>query len=260
MVPFNQKFHACSSGLIFSGPFYSGGLVSALLLYGAEPPSENSDKAIVIDYNVAEDYYCHMRKKKSSGLKTNNSEEAKLHNIVDMALEFSAMLRLLQAGSKQKLKNMTLSKLDEVFKAETEAEFNELHDAFCNWGVHNIVLAIKRRNGQVIKESGPVSYGQIAKIFDVIFAVVIYYSHYPNYEKSLLISEWLHAAVDTKMMKLLKNAYPGDIGSWPTTIEQVKPGEYLAIQKAVKKFIKEEHGGSITPVQFDDIYWEALNR
>ncbi len=246
--------------MIFSGPFYSGGLVSALLLYGAEPPSENSDKAIVIDYNVAEDYYCHMRKKKSSGLKTNNSEEAKLHNIVDMALEFSAMLRLLQAGSKQKLKNMTLSKLDEVFKAETEAEFNELHDAFCNWGVHNIVLAIKRRNGQVIKESGPVSYGQIAKIFDVIFAVVIYYSHYPNYEKSLLISEWLHAAVDTKMMKLLKNAYPGDIGPWPTTIEQVKPGEYLAIQKAVKKFIKEEHGGSITPVQFDDIYWEALNR
>ncbi len=193
-------------------------------------------------------------------MKINDADEAKLHNIVDMALIFSAMIRLLQKGSKQRLKTMTLSILNDVFKAETEIQFNNVHEAFCDWGVNNIMLAEKRRNGRIIKESAPVSYGQIAKIFDVILAVVVYYSHLPDYNKSLVISKWLHAAVDTKMMKHLKNVYPGDIRPWPATIEQVKHNEYLAIQEVVNKFIDEKHGGTITPTQFDDIYWEALNR
>jgi len=201
-----------------------------------------------------------LKKKPVPQLKTNTADEAKLHNIVDMALIFSAMIRLLQKGSKKQLKTMTLSILDDVFKAETEIQFNDAHEAFCDWGVNNIILAEKRRNGRIKKESAPVSYGQIAKIFDVILAVVVYYSHLPDYDTSLVISEWLHAAVDTKMMKHLKSAYPNDIRPWPTTIEQVKHNEYLAIQEVVNKFIDEKHGGTITPTQFDDIYWEALNR
>jgi len=47
---------------------------------------------------------------------------------------------------------------------------------------------------------------------------------------------------------------------WPTTIKQVKSSTYTVIQETVRKFIAQKHNNGITPVQFDDIYWEALNR
>jgi len=193
-------------------------------------------------------------------LKINEAEDAKLNNIVDMGLNFSAMMRLLQEGTKQLIKVKSLSEVNEVFKAESEIQFNQVHSAFCNWGTANIVLAERQKKGRLLQESGPVSYGQIAKIFDVVLKVVVYYSRFPNEEKSYLISGWLHAAVDTKMMKYLKKFYPEDIHSWPTSIAQVNRTKYLIIQQTVKKFIKEKHEGNITPVQFDDIYWEALNK
>jgi hypothetical protein len=62
------------------------------------------------------------------------------------------------------------------------------------------------------------------------------------------------------MMAMLKKYYPADVRPWPATIEQVNSSIYAAIQETVRKCIHDKHGGSITPVQFDDIYWEALNR
>jgi len=201
-----------------------------------------------------------QNKKPVPQLNINNADEAKLHNIIDMGLNFSAMMRLLQKGSKQLIKARTLTDVCEVFKAESEPALNEIHAAFCDWGVKNIVLAERRKKGRIIKKSGPVSYGQIAKILDVVLRVVVYYSHLPDSEKSHLISRWLHAAVDTKMMEYLKKDYSEDSRPWPKSIEQVHRAEYRSIQEAVRKFIGQEHSGEITPVQFDDIYWEALNK
>ncbi|GAI02469.1 unnamed protein product, partial [marine sediment metagenome] len=96
--------------------------------------------------------------------------------------------------------------------------------------------------------------------FDVVLSVAIYYCHLPNCEKSRQISGWLNAAVDTKMMALLKRHYPEAITPWPTTIKQVNNSTYIRIQETVRKFINDEHDNGITPVQFDDIYFEALKR
>ncbi len=130
-----------------------------------------------------------------------------------------------------------------------------------SWGVRQIILAErKNKRGQVVKKAGPASYGQIAKTFDVVLKVAVYYCHLPNCEKSQQISGWLNAAVDTRMMGMLKKYYLEDIASWPATIEQVDNSTYMSIQEIVRKFIAERHNGNIIPVQFDDIYWRALNR
>jgi hypothetical protein len=63
-----------------------------------------------------------------------------------------------------------------------------------------------------------------------------------------------------RLTERIKKYYPEDITSWPTTIEQVDECSYAPIQEIVHKLINERHNGSIIPVQFDDIYWEALNR
>lgn len=193
-------------------------------------------------------------------LKLNDPQEARLHNVIDMGLNFSAMIRLFDKGAKKKLRARILAEIGGVFEAKSEKHFKDIHSSFCSWGTNNIKLAARRKNGQIIKRARRASYGQIAKTFDVVLKVAVYYCHLPNCEKSEPISEWLNAAVDTKMMALLKKCYPEAMRSWPATIERVNSSAYMVIQEVVRKFITERHGGSITSVQFDDIYWEALNR
>ena len=86
-------------------------------------------------------------------LKVNTAEEAKLNNIVDIALMFSAMIRLMKKGSKKQLKDKILSILNDVFHAESSTQYDMIHDNFCNWGMQSIVLAEKKKTGLIIKES-----------------------------------------------------------------------------------------------------------
>lgn len=177
--------------------------------------------------------------------------EAKLSNIIDMGLGFSGMIRLFKQGEKEKLHEELLSVVQKVFKTESEQQFREIHSSFCKWGTGNITLA---------KKQSKASYGQIAKTLNVVLKVAVYYCHLPSCEKSKGISRWLDAAVDTKMMEYLKERYREAIKRWPTAIEHVDEPDYREIQKAVRKHIRDKHEGKITPVQFDDIYWQALNR
>ena len=188
------------------------------------------------------------------------ARETRLYNIIDMGLTFSAMIRLFQKGSKERLHERILVEGRNVFEAKSEEQFMDIHSRFCDWGIEEILLAEKKRGGRVVKEATEATYGQIAKTFDVTMKVVIYYSHFPSCEKSRELSKWLNAAVDTKMMTMLKKDYQKDLQSWPATVQEVDKTAYKAIQRIVRRFIKDKHNNSIMPVQFDDIYWKTLNR
>jgi len=181
--------------------------------------------------------------------------EFRFKNIIDMGIDFSAMIRVFEKGSKKKLHGRILSEVRNVFGAKSEGDFRDIHSNFCDWGQKEIGLA---------KKAEPARYGQIAKTFDVTLKVVIYYSELPDSRKSTEISEWLNAAVDTKMMNMLEHVlnrkYSATIQPWPKTVGQVDEKAYLTLQKIVRKFIAEVHNNGIKPVQFDDIYWRLLNR
>jgi len=183
-------------------------------------------------------------------LKLSSSEEARLHFAVEIGLASSAMMRLYQKGSTKVLQDKILAK-PRAFEAETEEQYKSIHRIICNWGTRNIELS---------KGNGHASYGQIAKTLDVALKVIIYFCHLPDCDKSKRISKWLNAPVDTNMMAWLKKLYPEDAKSWPTTLGGVDDDLYASIQRIVRKFIDEERSGDITPVEFDNIYWEALNR
>jgi len=176
----------------------------------------------------------------------------RLKNIIDVGLTASAMIRLFEQGTKEKkLRGPILKTVAKIFEAKSEAEFKRIHSAFCQRGTSEITLARKNKFA---------SYGQIAKTLDVVLKVAVYYCHLPECEKSKELSGWLNAAVDTKMMTKLRKLYPKDLKPWPRTIEEVNRQNYDDIQRIVRKFIREEHQDSITPVQFDDYYWRELNR
>lgn len=180
----------------------------------------------------------------------NTMKRIRFENIVDVGLTASAMIRLFAKGTKEgKLRPRTVEALEQIFKAESEQEFGVIHSQFCQWGTSEIALARKNK---------PASYGQIAKTFNVVLKVAVYYCHLPECEKSKELSKWLQAAVDNRMMAKLRRRYPLTMKPWPRTIEEVDKQKYEEIQRIVKKFIREVHEDSIIPVQFDDYYWREL--
>src|SRR3989337_2154305 len=97
-----------------------------------------------------------------------DSEYIKRFNIIDMGLGFSAMMRNFVRGSKETLHGHIIKDTERIFMATNKADFDESHATFCKWGVKNIVLAERVRDGKIIKKSVPASYGQIAKALDVV--------------------------------------------------------------------------------------------
>jgi hypothetical protein len=163
------------------------------------------------------------------------------------------MMRIFIKGSKWKLEEKMLKELEKIPAVASGEQYLAIHSDFCYWGMKNITLT--KRNGGL-----NASYGQIAKTLDVAMKIIVYYCHYPDCARSEQISRWLNAAIDTKMMECLKATYPDAIASWPTTLKQVDDAAYATIQALVRRFIREQRDGDIIPVQFDDIYWEVLNR
>ena len=192
--------------------------------------------------------------------KLKDAAEARLENIVDMGLTFSAMIRLYEKGSKKIIRDKIIQILPAIDSAPSIGNFQIIHDTFCVWGVKNLTLAERERKGKLIKHSGPPSYGQVAKTLDVVLKVVVYYSKWPNESAANELVKYLNAAVDTKMMAFLKTRYPEHFSHWPITVESVSQSTYASIQKLVRQFIADEHDGQIMPVQFDDLYWNYLNR
>jgi len=192
-----------------------------------------------------------MKKGAESCLYLEDLQRVRLHCLVDLGLNFSAMLRIYDKGAKQSIYRKVLDELPAVLQAESEEQFRVFHSSICEWGVRNVLAS----NG-----SGYASYGQIAKTLDVILKVVIDYGHMPDCKKARQLAPWLNSAVDNEMMKMLKREYPDAIAPWPTSIRRVNKEEYVAIQSLIRRFNVEKHCGEITPVQFDDLYWWCLNK
>ena len=203
---------------------------------------------------------CTSKLEEVRGKRYDDLKAVKQRNMVDMALGFSAMMRLFEEGSKETIQIEILERLPRFFKAGSEEVFKAAHNDFCIWGIGKILTAEKKKRGKVIKETEPASYGHMAKILDVVLHVVIHYAHRPDCQTAERLSEWLNPAMDTQMMAFLAGCYPDAFKRWPKKIEQVKGDDYKTIQQTVRQFVKDEYQGNILPVDFDDIYWEVLTR
>ena len=60
-------------------------------------------------------------------------DEIRIHNMVDMGLRFSGMMRLYKKGSKQKFINKILKMLPDISNVDTTDGFEKLHSSFCQW-------------------------------------------------------------------------------------------------------------------------------
>ena len=186
------------------------------------------------------------------------AESIKRVNIIDMALTFTAMMRVFSVGSKARI----TSKLEQVFsnlkEIHTKADYQRLHAEFCQWFTREITTAKKKlRNGKT-KASRPTSYGQAAKVLDICSKVYVYYCNQPSPEIAEELCPFLNGAIDTPIMTNLAACFPYQVGA--KTIEGVNEAIYKKLQELVAEDTAKNFKGNILPVQYDDIMWAKLNR
>lgn len=187
------------------------------------------------------------------------AESAKTKNVVDMALTFTAMMRVFGKGSKERI----AEKFEELFSAlnsiDSRDGYEALHRSFCEWFVREIRTAEKTLKNGRVKPSQAASYGQAAKVLDIAIKVYAYYCGQPTSAVVQRLLPFLHGAVDTPILEHLKAKYP-DAKVMASTIEKVDKRAYATLQELVFRNVRESFDGNILPVQYDDIMWRRLNR
>jgi len=185
--------------------------------------------------------------------------EVRRSNILDMALTFTAMMRLFREGSKdriaEKLRFFT-SRLPEVISRD---DLEEVHKTFCEWFCREISTAKKTLKNKKTKPSQSASYGHAAKVLDIVLKVYVFYCSEPSREVALNICPFLHGAIDTPIMNYLKAKYQ-DVPIPATTIEQIDEHIYRSLQILIARDIRDSFRDNLWPVQYDDVMWQRLNR
>ena len=67
--------------------------------------------------------------------------EARQNSIIEISITISAMLRLFEKGSKQKIVNELFDKFQSLHKIETKSDYELFHKRFCDWFTRNIKTA-----------------------------------------------------------------------------------------------------------------------
>ena len=195
-------------------------------------------------------------------MKTDNSAiaaEIKQKSVIDMALTFTAMIRLFEKGSKPKISQKLHSEFQKLHKIRNVDEFHTFHRDFCKWFTKSVKTAQKERNNKIIKASGLALYGQAAKLLDVTLKVYVYYSGLPDKHTSDVLVPFLNTAIDNPILTHLKEAFPNEI-IHAKTVEQIDHQTYKKLQRFIKLEIKKNFDNDIVPTQYDDIMWYRLNR
>lgn len=185
--------------------------------------------------------------------------EIKQRNVIDMALTFTAMIRLFEKGSKPKIAEKLYAEFQTIGEIRHINDFRAFHDKFCDWFTRNIKTAQKERKNKMIKKSGYALYGHAAKLLDVTLKVYVYYSSLPNKSATDTLLPFLNTAIDSAILKHLKSSFPNEhIPS--KTVEQIDDNTYKKPQQLIKSDIKTNFNNNILSTQYDDIMWYRLNR
>jgi hypothetical protein len=186
-------------------------------------------------------------------------ETIKNKNIIDMAITFTAMMRVFSKGSKPKI----ATKIEELFltlrNISDKKQYQDIHHSFCQWFIKEIYAAEKTFKNKESKQSKNASYGQAAKILDIAIKVYVYYCNRPSVEFAHKLTPFLNGAIDTPIMQYLKSKDKESKIS-ATTIEGIDEKAYKDLQLLIEADIKQSFSGKIYPVQYDDIKWHELNR
>jgi hypothetical protein len=181
------------------------------------------------------------------------------NNVLEMGLIFTAMMRLFMPGSNRRILGMLRTVTARLAEVDNIASFEAAHGAFCEWFCGEISTCEKSRGGRCVKKSQSASYGQAAKVFDIVLKVYVHYCSRPSASQAARLRSFLHAAVDTQILSYLKSRFP-EAKVTASTIEQLDARTYSELQGLIRRDLLASYSGHISAVEYDDIIWRQLNR
>lgn len=187
------------------------------------------------------------------------AKEAKTAMVIEMALDFAGMTRVLTKGSSSRIIEQLAHLFAKLDPIRDQTGYDRLHADFCQWFTANIQTAEKKLKNGRIKLACPCSYGQAAKVLDITAKVYVYYCGEPSPDIAQLLLPLLHGALDTQIVDHLKHRFPG-AAIKATSILDINRAEYEHLQLLVQRAIQEDFKSEIYPVQYDDIMFRRLNR
>lgn len=187
------------------------------------------------------------------------AQKAKTQMIVDMAIDFAAMTRVLEKGSNTKIFDKLEQWFAELNRVSNQECYDRLHANFCEWFAQNVRTAKRKLKNGEVKPVGSCSYGHAAKVLDISAKVFVYYCGLPSADKAKLLIPMLHGGIDNQLLAYLKGKFP-TAGVKATSIAEMDRREYELLQSLVLKEIEEDFQSEISPVQYDDISFLRLNR
>ena len=183
------------------------------------------------------------------------AEKAKKQNIIDMAVEFTAMMPLFQERSADLIKEKLADLFEGLDRISSDQDFSKMHGNFCQWFVKTIRLA---------RTEEPLSYGHAAKVLDLALKVYVYYCRMPSPAKTETLMPRLNGVIDTPILRhLFKKLEDIYRESFPRrylwTVEMIDREDYDLLQKIIRQDIRDFFDDNISPVQYDDIMGRRLN-
>jgi len=166
-------------------------------------------------------------------------EVARMRNIIGMAWDFTGMQRVFEKKSGPLVCNLLEKLLEEI---EVDPS-NFLHGKLCR----QIQSSIKTTLGKVP------SYGQAAKVVDIAMKVIVGYCRLPNERIAQIVAPNLHGAIDTPILKRIKEEYKVARGIF--TISRIDEVVYAEIQSRLKERANQMR---CSPIEYDDWLWRKL--
>jgi len=188
------------------------------------------------------------------------ARSAKLKCVIEMALDFTAMVRKFSKGSSPRIHAKLEEFLGSIGEVTDQVGYDRRHAKFCEWFTKHIQIA-ERTVGKKKRTipAHPSSFGHAAKVLDIVAKVYFLYCSLPSPEVADRLLPFLHGGLDNQIIQQLIGRF-GDSGVVSKNLEDVDDHKYAQLQAPVCKQIREDFGSLIHPVQFDDILFRKLNR
>jgi hypothetical protein len=190
--------------------------------------------------------------------KTRTPQDALRRNVIDMALGFTATMRVFEKRSKATIASLLAEHLMAAQGATTRDAFEKVHESFCRQFVERVRVAQRKLKDGSIRPTAPASYGHAAKMFDVCAKVWFYYCHMPDPHTAEQVAPHLHTAIDTPILNRLKSL-PGH-GVKAESISGIDNRTYLELQALAARDRVTSYPAAKMMVHYDDLVWSELSR
>jgi len=184
-------------------------------------------------------------------------EKAMTKNIIEMALGFTAMIRVFSSGSKARVEAKLEESFSRLAEIATRDDYEAFHRSFCEWFTREIRTAGRKPKNGKVRPSQRASYGHAAKVLDIATKVYAYYCTRPNAQVAQRIVPFLHGAIDIPIMEYLRKSKHATTRIVAKSIQEVDEITYQALQSVVSA---KAMAWGVHPVQLEDVLWRRLNR